>query len=139
MPLMIIISSSSPTISSPFLFSLVFIYSFFLSMVLAVYNTNVLLVFAFFENVDQHCWGACFWFYLSSTLLSIIFGAWCRCAIPRILGASMLLHFLSLYFISFFVVVVLFLYNVLFLFFFDSFMVPCVQVFFFSLLVAKYF
>jgi len=34
---------------------LVFVYLFFLSMVFIVYNTNMFLVFAFFNNVDHHC------------------------------------------------------------------------------------
>ncbi len=38
---------------------------------------NMLLIFAFFDNVDHHCWGMCFTFQLSLTMLIIIPRVWC--------------------------------------------------------------
>jgi hypothetical protein len=54
---------------------LAFVYLFSPSTILVVYNANVLLVVAFFNNVDRHCCGTRFLLVL--IVLIVIARAWC--------------------------------------------------------------
>jgi hypothetical protein len=81
---------------------LVFVYLISPSMILVVYNANVFLVVAFFNNVDRHCWGTCFCFLLFFWQCWLSFlGHDVFCTITGVLGVSLLLQFLSMHFVVF--------------------------------------
>jgi len=98
--------------------SLGFCILIFSSMVLVVYNISMLLVFAFLDNVDHHCWGVCFCFLLSLTMLIVIFGMWCLLHhhwCPRNFNV-LTFHFFTLYI---YIYIYIYSFFSIFLFFFS--------------------